>query len=218
MAYVPPRFAALNGARSTSPWPRSMSEAGRTESQAAVPRARSYAPVCLWLCAGKCRSRYPHVTGLPRAQEYPVHGAVHRVGTDALQGLLALTIHGTSQKVPDFRQQVSRIVAWPTFDSGKVRGASNIGGCSGTARGRRRILSQRRVRQGHPAGNPRRRRRVAPEGPSPAKSWRSGARSSGFVAVQGQMIQDACAGRSRPRVRPATGRRQRQSFPGRTDL
>jgi hypothetical protein len=107
---------------------------------------------------------------------------------------------------------------WPTFDSGKVRGASNIGGCSGTARGRRRILSQRRVRQGHPAGNPRRRRRVAPEGPSPAKSWRSGARSSGFVAVQGQMIQDACAGRSRPRVRPATGRRQRQSFPGRTDL
>jgi hypothetical protein len=29
----------------------------------------------------------------------------------------------TSQKVPDFEQQVSRIVAWPTFDSGKVRGA-----------------------------------------------------------------------------------------------
>ena len=57
---------------------------------------------------------------------------VHRVGADALQGLLALTIHGTSQKVPDFRQQVSWIVAWPTFDSGKVRGASNIGGLPDT--------------------------------------------------------------------------------------
>jgi hypothetical protein len=56
----------------------------------------------------------------------------HRVGTGALQGLLALTIHGTSQKVPDFRPQVSRIVAWLAFDSGKVRGASNIGGLSDT--------------------------------------------------------------------------------------
>jgi hypothetical protein len=27
---------------------------------------------------------------------------------------------------------VSRIVAWPTFDSGKVRGESNIGGPSQT--------------------------------------------------------------------------------------
>jgi hypothetical protein len=56
----------------------------------------------------------------------------HRVGTDALQGLLALTVHGTSQKLPDFRQQVSRIVAWLAFDSGKVRGASNIEGLSDT--------------------------------------------------------------------------------------
>ena len=55
-----------------------------------------------------------------------------RVLTDALQGLLALTIHGTSQKMPDFRQQVSWIVAWLAFDLGKVRGASNVGGLSGT--------------------------------------------------------------------------------------
>src|SRR4029077_16161849 len=108
-------------------------QAGRTEGQAAVPGARSYAPACLWLRAGKCRSRYPLVTGLPRAQEYPAHGAVHRVGADALQGLLALTIYATSQKMPDFRQQMSRIIAWLAFDSGKVRGASNIGWLSDTA-------------------------------------------------------------------------------------
>jgi hypothetical protein len=85
-------------------------------------------------------TRYPLVTGLPRAQEYPAHGAVHRVGADTLQGLLALTIYGTSQKMPDFRQQMSRIIAWLAFDSGKVRGASNIGGCPVTAGGRGRIL------------------------------------------------------------------------------
>jgi hypothetical protein len=88
---------------------------------------------CSGTPAGKCRSRYPLVTGLPRAQEYPAHGAVHRVGADALQGLLALTIYATSQKMPDFRQQMSRIIAWLAFDSGKVRGASNIGWLSDTA-------------------------------------------------------------------------------------
>ena len=55
-----------------------------------------------------------------------------RVGTDALQGLLAQTIHGSSQKVPDFRNQASRIVARLAFNSGKVRGASNIGRLSDT--------------------------------------------------------------------------------------
>ena len=61
----------------------------------------SYAPACLWLYAlANAGHAYPLVTGLPRAQEYPAHAAVHRVGADAL---LALTIHGTSQKMPDFR-------------------------------------------------------------------------------------------------------------------
>jgi hypothetical protein len=85
--------------------------AGRKAELPFQAHAQPCSPACLWLCAGKCRSRYPLVTGLPRAQEYPAHGAVHRVGGDALQGLLALTIHGTSQKLPDFRQQANRIVA-----------------------------------------------------------------------------------------------------------
>ena len=63
---------------------------------------------------------------------YPFGYVTAARSTDALQGLLALTIHGTSQKVPDFRPQVSWIVAWLAFDLGKVRGASNIGGLSDT--------------------------------------------------------------------------------------
>jgi site-specific recombinase XerD len=35
-------------------------------------------------------------------------------------------------RLPDFRLQMSRIVAWLAFGSGKARGASNIGGLSDT--------------------------------------------------------------------------------------
>ena len=40
--------------------------------------------------------------------------------------------HSRLRRLPAVWQQVSRIVTWPTFDSGKVRGASNIAGLSDT--------------------------------------------------------------------------------------
>jgi site-specific recombinase XerD len=68
---------------------------------------------------------------LRHACGYALANAGH--DTRSLQDYLGHeNIQHTSQKVPDFRQQVSRIVAQPTFDSGKARGASNIGGLSDT--------------------------------------------------------------------------------------
>jgi integrase len=59
------------------------------KSQPALSGTRAHAPSCLWLRAGERRSRYPLVAGLPRAQKYPAHGAIHRAIADAVQGFLA---------------------------------------------------------------------------------------------------------------------------------
>src|SRR5262249_50078697 len=50
----------------------------------AAPRLR--------LCPSQCRPRYTGATGLARPQEHPAHGALHRVGSASVQGLLALTL------------------------------------------------------------------------------------------------------------------------------
>jgi hypothetical protein len=97
---------------------------------------------------------------------------------------------GGASTSPRPRSSECRIVACATFVSGKVRGASNIGG----------LL--RRVRQRHPAGNPRRRRPARPHRPTlpqwpPAQSVR---RQSSSPRGRRHQSPECCCGAIEPRL------------------
>jgi len=70
--------------------PRVRSDRG--SGQDAIPDTSSYAAAWLRLRPGQRRPRHTGATGLARPQEHPAHGALHRVGTASVQGLLALTL------------------------------------------------------------------------------------------------------------------------------
>src|SRR5262249_4391606 len=55
---------------------------------AKVPLQSAYAAPCLWVQARQRWPRHAGVTALPRAQEHPAHGPIHRNGARPVQGLL----------------------------------------------------------------------------------------------------------------------------------
>src|SRR5215468_8826211 len=62
--------------------------AHRGGRQDAIPDPPTHASPCLWV---QTRQRWPRYAGsaaLPRAQEYPAHGQIHRHGARPVQGLL----------------------------------------------------------------------------------------------------------------------------------
>jgi hypothetical protein len=64
---------------------------GRIGARAGMPFAvHPHAASRLRLRLGERRSRYSVAASLPRPQEYSAHGALYRVGTGSVQGLLAI--------------------------------------------------------------------------------------------------------------------------------
>ena len=150
-------------------------QAGRTESQAAVPGARSYAPALPVAMRLQMPVTIPARYRITSAQEYPAHGAVHRVGADALQGLLAQTIHGTSQ-----RCQISGVgLSHGSRLAGKVRARRILAGRRTPSAPADKSLGQRQIRQG-PSGD---KSSASPSGSSPASSDTSAAASSTIGAA-----------------------------------
>src|SRR5262249_51277711 len=64
----------------------------RVAGQDAIPDPSAHAAAWLRLCPSQRRPRHTGTTGLARPQEHPAHGALYRVGTASVQGLLALTL------------------------------------------------------------------------------------------------------------------------------
>ena len=65
-------------------WIRPHDRAGWRRSQARLSGSSPHAASRLRLRSGQCWARYKGSAGLSRAQEYPAHGQVHRVGSDAV--------------------------------------------------------------------------------------------------------------------------------------
>src|SRR5262249_4945227 len=64
------------------------SSARRRGCQDAFPGPPPHAAPCLWVQARQRWPRHAGVTALPRAQDHPAHGQVHRNGARPVQGLL----------------------------------------------------------------------------------------------------------------------------------
>jgi integrase len=62
----------------------------RGSCQNAVSNPSAHAATWLRLCAGQCGARHSGAASLSRPQEYPAHGALHRVSAGSVQGLLAI--------------------------------------------------------------------------------------------------------------------------------
>src|SRR6516165_10071210 len=61
----------------------------------AIPHPPAHASPCLWVQTRERWPRHPGPAALPRAQEHPAHGPVHRNGARPIQGLLeGLTMAG----------------------------------------------------------------------------------------------------------------------------
>ena len=56
--------------------------------QDAIPDPPTHASPCLWVQAGQRWPRHAGLAALPRPQEHPTHGQVHRNGARPVQGLL----------------------------------------------------------------------------------------------------------------------------------
>jgi integrase len=64
----------------------------RGSCQNAVSNPSAHAATWLRLCAGQCGARHSGAASLSRPQEYPAHGALHRVSAGSVQGLLAMKV------------------------------------------------------------------------------------------------------------------------------
>ena len=73
----------------TAGFARMVERAG--EAKLGFQGSPAHAAARLWLRAGKQGPRYAGVAGLPRPQEYPAHGAIHRVVAGQVQRLLEMT-------------------------------------------------------------------------------------------------------------------------------
>jgi hypothetical protein len=62
----------------------------RGSGQDAISDTSAHAATRLRLCPGEHGPRHTRAAGVPRSQEHPAYGALHRVGTASVQGLLAL--------------------------------------------------------------------------------------------------------------------------------
>ena len=104
-------------------------------------RKRRLTAAGLWLCAGKCRSRYPLVTGLPRAQEYQHTVRYTEFGARASRTSGANhSRHFT--KGADFPRE---FFAWLMFDSGRSMARRILAGCQTPSEAADEILSQRHL-------------------------------------------------------------------------
>src|SRR6516164_10169182 len=72
--------------------PMARSPRASGSGQDAIPNTSAHAAAWLRLRPSQRRPRHTGATGLARPQEHPAHGALYRVGTASVQGLLALTL------------------------------------------------------------------------------------------------------------------------------
>jgi hypothetical protein len=72
--------------------------------QAAVPGAPAHAAPCLRVQAGERRRRYARPAALPRSQEHPAHGALHRAALRPVQWVL--------EGLEDLTVVIAAFVAW----------------------------------------------------------------------------------------------------------